>query len=164
MLRAAAARLDESADVGARAIGERIAKDLEAWRGDLELLVTGRDAGATAQDPAMQRYRVERAMARIAAPLADALVALTQDTGIEREVWLSLARTIVRAAAWNGGSIEAATLARAALGSAIDELAARAVAPVDAAVFSGLRRELVALETVLTGHSPLAQPPEVVQV
>jgi len=164
LLRAAAARLDESADVGARAISERIAKPLEAWRGDLELLVTGRDAGAAAQDPAMQRYRVDRAVARIASPLAEALVALTQDAGIEQDAWLSLARTIVRAAAWTGGAIEAAALARAALGSAVDELAARAVVPVEAALFSGLRRELEALAAVLAGLSPLAQPAEVVQV
>ena len=150
--------------MGARAISERIAKPLEAWRGDLELLVTGRDAGAAAQDPAMQRYRVDRAVARIASPLAEALVALTQDAGIEQDAWLSLARTIVRAAAWTGGAIEAAALARAARGAAVDELAARAVVPGEAALFSGLRRELEALAAVLAGLSPLAQPAEVVQV
>ena len=112
----------------------------------------------------MQRYRVERALARIASPLADALVALTQDTGIERDVWLSLARTIVRAAAWSGGTIDAGALARASLGSAVEELAALALAPVDAPLFSGLRRELEALAAVLDGHSALAQPAQVVHV
>jgi len=150
-----AARLD--ADISA--VQTRIASKLprEALANDLKLVVTGRDEARIATDDVLRRYRVERAVFHLAQPLSAAIAQETSQllglANLDANTWRAISRTAVRAAALTDTSdldsiISAAS--RAAVSSVVEELGARAIAPLPPPTARGLVVELEALTALLS--------------
>jgi cellulose synthase operon protein C len=139
----------------AEAIATHLAKSLEpvaqAWASDLELVFVGRDRSSAAADPVLARYRVDRAVASLAPPLARALASLGHDSLSPAEL-APFARSLVRAAASCSPPEPEALLpplARAAVATLVEQLFARSVATPRASQAAGLLRELDALRAAL---------------
>jgi small GTP-binding protein len=148
----AAGRLERDAE----AIGEDLAKSLapaaEAWARDLELVFIGRDRAAATTDPVLVRYRVDRALAALAAPLARALASLVPEAGLAPAQLTPATRALVRAVASTAEPEPAAVLpplARAAVATLVDQLFALSVASAEPSRAAGLVRELHALGAAL---------------
>ena len=148
-----AARLDRDVEALAEKLGKSLLAAAEAWRSDVDVVVTGRDPDAVARDRVLSRYRVDRALDRLAPPLAHALVALAPECELAPSQMLPLARNLVRAAAAcsDRKTYDAITapLARAAVAALIEHLSAQAVAPEIPLRAAGLLRELGAFATAL---------------
>jgi small GTP-binding protein len=124
-----AARLDAQIDDLGAKLAAGLSKAASEWSHDLGVIATGRDRSTVARDVALQRYRVERALARLAPPLASGLAALVQG-GATAEVDVApMVRALVRsyAACTQGPPDEAALIAlsRSAIASLVERLAAR---------------------------------------
>ncbi|WP_394827587.1 dynamin family protein [Pendulispora albinea] len=163
-----AASLDRDTEDIARALGASLEPALQAWQGDLSVVVTGRDRDAVSSDPVLMRYRVERALARLAPPLADAMAAVARDKssrigaslgagdgdgppldpGITPSELAPLARALVRQLAFTGAT-SSHTLARAALGTLIEHASARATPELRTGAATWLERELFSFSEAL---------------
>ncbi len=148
----AAAKLDRESDDAAKRLATMLGPSAEAWQKDLEVVVTGRDREAAASDPILLRYRVERALARFGPALADGLASLAPDAGLKPVDLVPLTRALVRPLGFASGAAGAGAvtpLARAAVATLIEHLAALAVPPPRRAIATGLQSELLALKEAL---------------
>src|SRR5262249_40223602 len=78
-LRLRAANLERDADTVAQTIAGALSGPAAEWKRDMDVVVTGRDKQdqkAVQNDPILARYRVDRAVARLAAPLARVLASV----------------------------------------------------------------------------------------
>ncbi len=67
-----AAKLERETEESAQIVAGALGTSAEEWRRDLDVVVTGRDAAQAEADPVLLRYRTDRAIARLAPPLARA--------------------------------------------------------------------------------------------
>lgn len=142
----AAALLERDADDNAQKLAGYLQGFAEAWRKDLDVLVTGRKDAK--QDLGLVRYGVERAVAHLAQPLAQGLANATADAGMTPADWSTIARTAVRA--WAGAdSNDVLALARGAVTTAVEILMARSVPSPVSTSSAGARRELETLASAL---------------
>ena len=132
----AAARIEREAD----ALAESLAKSLEpharTWESDLEQVFVGRNRAAAPADPILGRYRVDRALASIAPPLARALASLAPEAAQSPGQLAPFARALVRAVASAVHSQADALLpplSRAAVATLVELLFAQSVASPPAA-------------------------------
>jgi small GTP-binding protein len=147
--------VDEAAQVVAGALGGAAAE----WKRDLDVVVTGRDKQQAETDPVLARYRVDRAVSRLAQPLARVLASLARGgaTGDTREVegasehdLVPLSRAVVRTFASAGGKPEAlVALTRSAVASLVERLLDLAVAPPERGRAEGRAAELEAIREAL---------------
>jgi small GTP-binding protein len=146
-----AATLERDSDAVAERLAAGLASAATAWRRDLAVAVTGRDADAAAADRALARYRVDRAIAHLAPPLARALASASGAAALSPAETLRMARPLVRAAAGCADDFETllVPLARASIATLSEHLFALAVAPAPAPRARGLERELIALRDAL---------------
>ena len=91
------ARLDRDADGVATRIAFGLAAQAAAWTGELALVVSGRDRQGIAGDTSLARYRVDRALAHLARPLAQALAGAADGSGLAPGDLAPIARASVRA-------------------------------------------------------------------
>ncbi len=146
-----AATLERDTDAVAERLAAGLASAATAWRRDLAVAVTGRDADAAAADRALARYRVDRAIAHLAPPLARALASASGAAALSPAETLRMARPLVRAAAACAEDYETflVPLARSSIATLSEHLFALAVAPSPAPRARGLERELIALRDAL---------------
>ena len=151
----AAARIERDAEESAVRLAASLGTAGAAWERDLAVVFTGRDADTVAGDHVLARYRVDRALAHLATPLANALASIAPEAAIAPAALLPLARAIVRGAVAAQPDADAVALpiARAAIASLVDHLFALAVAQPQARRAAGLLRELAALEAALASSS-----------
>jgi len=122
---------------------------------DMRLVSAGRDAESAARDPALARYRADRAVAEIALVLLDALVALTPDlpfNGADASI-----RALVRGAFGcidPDADLQLIRLARAALSTWVEHLLTLASKPATRALGSGVARELDAFADAFAVELP----------
>jgi GTP-binding protein EngB required for normal cell division len=95
----AATRLEEDRSAVTDGLAVSLKPYAEAWSEDLELVFVGRDRAASANDPTLQRYRADRAVATIAPPLSRALASLAPEASLSPAVLAPMSRSIVRTAA-----------------------------------------------------------------
>jgi small GTP-binding protein len=149
----AAAALERDADEVTSHLARSLAAPAEAWRRDLALVFVGRDRETATRDPVLARYRVERAVATLALPLAQALASLVPGAAWTPSMLAPTARAIVRAAADASDSPEADTLlpavARAAVATLVERLFTLSMAPLPVTPAAGLVRELAAFTASL---------------
>jgi GTP-binding protein EngB required for normal cell division len=148
----AAARIERDAD----SIGDDLAKSLEphaeAWARDLEMVFIGRDRTAATTDPVLARYRVDRALATLASPLARALASLVPEASLSPAQLTPFTRALVRAAASSAPADPDSLLpplSRAAVATLIEQLFTLSVARTEPSKALGLLRELHALGAAL---------------
>jgi GTP-binding protein EngB required for normal cell division len=148
----ATAKLERDADAVAEHLATSLAPHAKAWASDLELVHVGRDRADARADPMLARYRVDRALAALAPPLARALASLAPEAALSPSQIAPFARALVRAAAAAApGDPEELLppLARAAVTTLVDQLFALSVAAPGPTRAPGLLRELNALATAL---------------
>jgi cellulose synthase operon protein C len=158
-LSSAAARLDRDLDAVAEKLAALLAPAAEAKKADLALVFTGRDTRAMASDPSLARYRADRALVRLAPPLADALHSLAPSEDLSAADLLPTARALVRGFASAGDDPPVTALARAAASTLVEYLGAMAVEPEAPMRAKGRARELTALAKALAGKSEPAKTP-----
>jgi GTP-binding protein EngB required for normal cell division len=135
LLSARAAELESDTESAAMELSKAIEPGHTAWKRDLEMLAIGRDAPSIAHDPALRRYAVDRALARLVVPLSVALAGLASidaDAGDSPrpESFTSFVRASVRTfASTSGPASDVLPLARSAVGSLIDWMLAQGSAP-----------------------------------
>jgi small GTP-binding protein len=149
-LSSAAAQLDREQEAAVDKLTVLLAPGAEARKKDLALVFTGRDARAMAADPSLGRYRADRALVRLAPPLADALASLSPQDYVSPAALLPTARALVRGFAASGEDPPMAPLARAAISTLVEHLGALAVLPIPPTRAKGRARELAALAKVLS--------------
>src|SRR5581483_3960617 len=121
----AAARLERDAEENAQKLAGYLQSFYEAWRKDLEVLVTG-DKNKGALDLGLARYSVERAVVHLVQPLASSLANVLGDSGTTAADWVPTTRTAVRS--WAGApAADLLSLVRAVITTAIETLNARSV-------------------------------------
>jgi hypothetical protein len=148
----AAAKIERDADALAEHLAKSLVPHAEVWARDLELVYVGRDRASRESDPVLARYRVERALASFAPPLARALASLAPEASLSPAQLAPFTRALVRAAASASRTEPEAllpALARSAVATLVDQLFALSVAPVQPARAPGLLRELNALGAAL---------------
>jgi small GTP-binding protein len=148
-LSSAAAKLDHDLDDATEKLATALGPSAEARKRDIELVVTGRDARAAAGDPQLARYRADRALVRLAPPLAEALAALASAEDLSAEDLLPMARALVRGFAANVDDPPVSGLARASASTLVEHLGALAVLPAAPPRAKGRARELAALARAL---------------
>jgi cellulose synthase operon protein C len=147
----AAARVERDAETIATHLAKSLEPIAQAWASDLELVFVGRDRSSAGADPVLARYRVDRAVASLAPPLARALASLVLDSLSPTDL-APFARSMVRAAASCSPPEPQALLpplARAAVATLVEQLFARSVAAPQASPAEGLLRELEAIGAAL---------------
>jgi hypothetical protein len=149
--REAAAALDRDAEVLGERVTKALAPHVAAWQKDLEVVAAGKQQDA-AKDPALVKYRVDRALAHLAAPLEAALTRLWPAAPATRLGVRSIARGAVRTFAVSSRDFEAPieSLVSSALATLGEALTAAAVAVRPAASVVGRVRELRVLASALT--------------
>jgi len=146
----AAARIDRDANDIAARIAEGLEQSAATWRAELALVVAGRDPDSLAADASLARYRVDRALAHLARPLAHALAGAADGTGIPPAELAPIARTSTRAyAASTADTASLSPLARSAVDSLVEHLTSAAAAPSPPQRASGLVGELAAFSKAL---------------
>ncbi len=146
----AAARIDRDAEGVATRIAEGLALQATAWKSELSIVVAGRNPDGLATDISLQRYRVERALALLARPLAHALAGAADGSGIAPADLSPIARASVRAfASIAGEGAPLLPLARSAVASLVDVLASAAASPSAPPRAAGLVGELTSFADVL---------------
>ena len=118
----AAARLDRDADASAERLEEVLTPAGAAWQKEIDLVVTGRDARTTVDDPLFARYRTERALVLLAPPLADAMAGLAASSSVTSHDLAPVARALVRAYVARPGPAPMSLLARAGAAALVDDL------------------------------------------
>jgi small GTP-binding protein len=147
----AAARVERDAETIAAHLARSLEPVAQAWAGDLELVFVGRDRSSAEADPVLTRYRIDRAVASLAPPLARALASLVLDSLSPAEL-APFARALVRAAASSSRpepEFLLPPLARAAVATLVEQLFARSVASPRISQAEGLLRELDAIRRAL---------------
>jgi small GTP-binding protein len=148
-----AAVIERDADRIAQELAQALAPSGQSWARDLALVFIGRDQKSAARDPVLARYRVERAVASLASPMARALSSLAPEGSLGPSQLAPVARTLVRAAAEASEASDPDALlrplARAAVAALVDQLFALSMAPAPKAGAAGLLRELSALTRAL---------------
>jgi hypothetical protein len=122
-------------------------------------IFAGRDRGAV-PDPALARYRVDRAVSTLAPALSQRMAALAPEAGVTPADVAPVARAIVRAAAAGAGAavpvlaemIDA--VARAAVSTLAEQLDVAAVEPPPPGRAAGVLRELAAFSAALARPAP----------
>ena len=127
----AAAEIDRDADDQAEILRGALAKAAEAWRKDVDAIVTGRDRQSADKDPALARYRANRAISHMAKDLARTLSSIAAQHGaqgpeLNEAALLPSARTLVRTFALSEGT-HLSPLTRSAIGTLLDRLTQLAV-------------------------------------
>ena len=151
----AAARLDREAGPMVARLAASLEGPGRAWESDVARIFAGRDRAA-ATDPALARYRVDRAVSTIAPALSHQMAALAPEAGVTPADVAPVARAIVRAAAAGAGSAVPAlaemldAVARAAVSTLAEQLDAAAVARPPPGRAAGVLRELAAFSAALT--------------
>lgn len=160
-----AAKLDREADEIAQVVASAIGGETHAWQRDLQVIVTGRDAEQTKNDPVLARYRIDRATARLAPPLATVLARIACDEAdaplvtVTQAELLPFTRAVVRAFAAAGGRPEATLpLTRSAVSALVDLLAERATERPPPHSARGRVAELEALRDALASLPPEVSP------
>jgi small GTP-binding protein len=149
----AAATLDGDLDAAEAALTAALEPAADARKRDLDLAVTGREARTTAADPLLARYRADRALVRLAPPLAHALSRLTPSADVAARDIVPASRALVRGFAAAGGDPPVSALARAAAATLVEHLGALAVLPPAPSRAEGRVRELVALANALSAEA-----------
>ena len=148
----AAARLDAQADDLAKRLAESLAPCAKAWAKDVDLVTVGRDRESVLRDPILMRYRVDRALAAIAEPLARALASLEPEAALAPAPIAPAARAIVRAAVGAAAfDVDGFVLAiaRASVATLSEQLIAAASAPASHGSAAGVVREMQAFADAL---------------
>jgi small GTP-binding protein len=147
----AAARLDRDRDAVAQELSGVLSATGAIWQKEMDQVATGRDAKTAAADPLFARYRAERALVVVAAPLAGVMAKLAGSPRVTADDLTPVARALVRAYVARSGAPSLANLAPAAVSALLDHLGSVALALVDASpdVGTGRVRELMALSEAL---------------
>jgi hypothetical protein len=126
-----AAQLDGDADAKAQMLVGALSAPIALLDKDLEVAQLGRDAEATEKDPVIARYRVDRAVARLAAPMSEVLARMTAEKGerplVSDAELLPFCRTLLRGFGV-GDARDRSALARAAVAVLVERLGAAALA------------------------------------
>ena len=123
-----AAKLERETEESAQIVAGALGTSAEEWRRDLDVVVTGRDAAQAEADPVLLRYRTDRAIARLAPPLARVLATLAgasdgDGAGASEADLALLCRGVVRTFAATGGREGALLpLTRSAVSSLVEHL------------------------------------------
>ncbi|MCL2722948.1 MAG: dynamin family protein [Polyangiaceae bacterium] len=150
-----AGELERESEQVAQRIAGAMAAAANEWKSDLDVVVTGRDRAQAESDPILVRYQVERAVTRIAKPLASVLASVacrgaTEVAGASEVDLLPLSRAIVRTFAAAGGQPETiGSLGRSAALSLSEHLLDLAAAPPAEGSAEGRVAELSAIEESL---------------
>jgi small GTP-binding protein len=145
-----AASIDRDLDTAVETLATVLEPAAEARKRDLDLAVTGREPRTAAADPLLARYRADRALVRLAPPLAYALAELVPSSDLAAKELVPLARALVRGFASAGGDPPVSALARAAATTLVEHLGALAVLPPAVSRANGRVRELSALANALS--------------
>jgi hypothetical protein len=158
-----AAKLEREADDAAQVVAGALLGAAADWKRDLDVVVTGRDAAQAEADPVLTRYRIDRAITRLAQPLARVLCSVAGDgasparstpdegaSGATEEDLLPLCRAVVRTFAATGGRSGALVpLTRSAIASLVEHLLELAAAPPERGRAEGQVAELEAIGAAL---------------
>jgi cellulose synthase operon protein C len=147
-----AAKLEREADDAAQVVAGALLGVAADWKRDLDVVVTGRDAAQAEADPVLTRYRIDRAITRLAQPLARVLCSVAGDgtTGATEEDLAPLCRAVVRTFAATGGRSGALVpLTRSAIASLVEHLLELAAAPPERGRAEGQVAELEAIGAAL---------------
>lgn len=157
-----AANLEREADAAAQVVAGALGPAAAEWKRDLDVVVTGRDAAQAETDPVLARYRVDRAVSRLAQPLARVLASIARGAadhdvpGAEERDLRPLARAVVRTFAASAGQAGAAArpealvpLTRSAVTALVEHLLELAVAPPERGESEGRVSELEAIAEAL---------------
>lgn len=151
----AAGALEARSDDLAANLAESLEPHAQSWARDADLIFVGR-SGEASRDPAIMRYRVDRALAALAPALTRALASLAPEAGVAPADLLPGVRSIVRAAVeaspFDAGAIVRA-MARAGIAMLVDGLFAASTAARVARPAEGVVCELRAFAAVL-GRPP----------
>jgi cellulose synthase operon protein C len=147
-----AANLEREADEAAQVVAGALGNAAADWKGDLDVVVTGRDRQQAATDPTLLRYRIDRARSRLAAPLGRVLASIargqgTSDVeGARAEDLMPVVHALVRTFAAAGGRSESLLpLTRSAIASLVEHLLELAAAPPERGRAEGRVAELEAV-------------------
>ena len=94
----AAATMEDNLESLARTLVEDLRPSAETWERDLALVYVGRDRASALRDPALARYRTDRALEALAPALARSLASLAPEACLTAGELAPLARALVRAA------------------------------------------------------------------
>jgi small GTP-binding protein len=148
-----AAKLDREADDAAQVVAGALGGVAADWKRDLDVVVTGRDAAQAEADPVLTRYRIDRAVTRLAQPLAAVLASIAggADTpGATEEDLGPMVRAVVRTFAASGGRAGALVpLTRSAIATLVEHLLELAAAPPERGRAEGRVAELEAIGAAL---------------
>ena len=148
-----AAKLEREADDAAQVVAGALLGAAADWKHDLDVVVTGRDAAQAEADPVLMRYRIDRAVTRLAQPLARVLASVAggADTpGMTEEDLGPLCRAVVRTFAASGGrSTALVPLTRSAIASVVEHLLELAASPPERGRAEGRVAELEAISLAL---------------
>jgi small GTP-binding protein len=143
-----AAKLEREGDEAAQVVAGALGSAAADWKRDLDVVVTGRDAAAAEADPVLTRYRIDRAITRLAEPLARVLASVAggADTpGATQDDLAPMVRAVVRTFAASGGRADALVpLTRSAIASLVEYLLELAAAPPERGRAEGRVAELEA--------------------
>jgi hypothetical protein len=142
--------VEETAQVVAGALAAAAAD----WKRDLDVVVTGRGAAQAEADPVLSRYKIDRAITRLAGPLAKVLASIAGDqsaiSGATEEDLMPLVRALIRTFAASGGRADVLVpLTRSAIASLAEHLLELAAAPPERGRAEGRVAELEALAAAL---------------
>lgn len=148
-----AAKLEGEAGEAAQVVAGALAAAAAEWKGDLDVVVTGRDAAQAEADPVLTRYRIDRAITRLAPPLARVLASVAggNDTpGATEDDLGPIVRAVVRTFAASGGRADTlAALTRSAIEALVEHLLGLAAAPAERGRDEGRVAELEAIGAAL---------------
>jgi cellulose synthase operon protein C len=155
----AASRLEAEENALAEQVAKGLASVAAVLERDMRLVSAGRDRESAASDPALRRYRTNRAVAEVAPALRDALARLAPEApanGIEASL-----RALVRGAFGSADPDVALdafpallALARGALSTWVEHLLVLASTPPSQERASGVTRELSAFADALAADLP----------
>lgn len=147
-----AANLERESDQAAQVVAGALAATAADWKRDLDIIATGRDRQQAENDPVLVRYRVDRALSRLAEPLARVLASIArgetaQDVvGARAQDLLPLVRAAIRTFAAAGGRADSLLpLTRSAVVSLVEHLGDLAGAPPERGRAEGRATELEAI-------------------
>jgi hypothetical protein len=147
------AKLEREADEAAQIVAGALGPAAAEWKRDLDVVVTGRDAAQAEADPVLTRYRIDRAITRLAPALARVLASVAggADTpGATEEDLGPMVRTVVRTFTASGGRSDALVpLTRSAIASLVEHLLSLAAAVPERGRAEGRVAELEAIGAAL---------------
>jgi hypothetical protein len=156
----AAARIEAEETGLAERVAQALAPIAASLERDMRLVLAGRDSESAARDPALSRYRANRAVAEVTPALRDALIAVTPEAsplGVEASL-----RALVRGAfgcAEPDVTPPLVALGRSALATWVEHLLLLASAPASPGRAVGVARELRAFAEVLVADLPNGADP-----